>query len=178
MSDYSADMEQPVVHQLFELARMTAEVAEHLARGTGIAAVSLESQVGLFRESGSRVLGQMVDRRRSLILKRASACSRNWSLRRIRRIKSRLHNSARNSSTFLTEAVSPDSRSCPRVAVRIAAALTPFTRRRASARKHLKKTAISKHANVLLMPMRCRLPPPRKPSKPARRGPVPGSDVG
>jgi hypothetical protein len=52
MSDYSADMEQPVVHQLFELARMTAEVAEHLAHGTGIAAVSLESQVGLFRESG------------------------------------------------------------------------------------------------------------------------------
>ena len=52
MSDYSADMEQPVVHQLFELARMTAEVAEHLAHGTGIAAVSLESLVGLFRESG------------------------------------------------------------------------------------------------------------------------------
>jgi len=52
MSVYPADMEPPVNHQLFELARMTAEVAEHLAHGTGITAVSLESQVGPFRESG------------------------------------------------------------------------------------------------------------------------------
>jgi hypothetical protein len=54
MSDYPADMRKPVVRQLFTLAAMTANVAELLARGTGIAAVSLESQIGPFRES-SRV---------------------------------------------------------------------------------------------------------------------------
>jgi hypothetical protein len=52
MSQSPADMEQPLVHQLFELARMTAKVAELLARGTGIAQVSLGSQVEPFRESG------------------------------------------------------------------------------------------------------------------------------
>jgi HEPN superfamily AbiU2-like protein len=51
MSDYPADMKQPLVHQLFDLARMTANVAELLAHGTAIAAVSLESQIGPFRES-------------------------------------------------------------------------------------------------------------------------------
>jgi AbiU2 len=52
MSQFPADMEQPFVHQLFDLARMTAKVAELLARGTGVAQVSLGSQVEPFRESG------------------------------------------------------------------------------------------------------------------------------
>jgi hypothetical protein len=50
MSDYP-DMQQPLVRNLFDLAAMTAKVAELLAHGTGIAAVSLESQVTPFRES-------------------------------------------------------------------------------------------------------------------------------
>jgi hypothetical protein len=52
MSEYPADMDQPLVHQLFDLARMTAKVVELLARGTGIAQVSLASQVVPFRENG------------------------------------------------------------------------------------------------------------------------------
>jgi AbiU2 len=52
MSDFPADMQKPVVHQLFDLAALTAKVAEHLAHGTGIAQLSLESQVSPFRESG------------------------------------------------------------------------------------------------------------------------------
>jgi hypothetical protein len=52
ISTYPANMEQPVVHELFDLARMTAEVAEHLAHGVGIAGMSLESHLSLYRESG------------------------------------------------------------------------------------------------------------------------------
>jgi hypothetical protein len=51
MSRFPANMQQPVVRQLFDLAAMTAKVAELLARGTGIAGVSLESQVTPFQES-------------------------------------------------------------------------------------------------------------------------------
>jgi hypothetical protein len=51
MSEFPVHRKKPVVHQLFELAAMTAKVAEHLAHGTGIAAVSLESQVAPYRES-------------------------------------------------------------------------------------------------------------------------------
>jgi hypothetical protein len=51
LSDYPANMEMPVVQQIFDLARMTAKVAELLAHGTGVAGVSLESQVTPFRES-------------------------------------------------------------------------------------------------------------------------------
>jgi hypothetical protein len=51
LSEYPADTDKPIVHQLFDLAAMTAKVAELLAHGTGIAAVSLESQVIPFRES-------------------------------------------------------------------------------------------------------------------------------
>jgi|SRR6516164_1738294 len=52
MSQFPADMQQPVVRHLFDLAKMTAKVAELLAHGTGIAGVSLESQIVPFRESG------------------------------------------------------------------------------------------------------------------------------
>jgi AbiU2 len=52
MSEYPADMQKPVVRQLFKLAAMTAKVAELLAHGTGIARVSLESQVVPFGASG------------------------------------------------------------------------------------------------------------------------------
>jgi hypothetical protein len=55
LSEYPADKDKPIVSQLFDLAKMTAKVAELLAHGTGIAAVSLESQVVPFRES-SRAL--------------------------------------------------------------------------------------------------------------------------
>jgi AbiU2 len=51
LSEYPADKDKPIVRQLFDLAAMTAKVAELLAHGTGIAAVSLESQVIPFRES-------------------------------------------------------------------------------------------------------------------------------
>jgi hypothetical protein len=44
-------MKDPIISELFNLARMTADVAELLAHGTGIAAVSLESQVIPFRDS-------------------------------------------------------------------------------------------------------------------------------
>ncbi len=53
LSEYPADKDKPIVRQLFDLAARTAKVAELLAHGTGIAAVSLESQVIPFRE-GSR----------------------------------------------------------------------------------------------------------------------------
>ena len=52
MSQFPADMQQPVVRHLFDLAKMTAKVAELLAHGTGMAKLSLESQVVPFRESG------------------------------------------------------------------------------------------------------------------------------
>jgi hypothetical protein len=52
MSQFPANMQQPVVRHLFDLARMTAKVAELLAHGTGMAKLSLESQVVPFRESG------------------------------------------------------------------------------------------------------------------------------
>ena len=52
MSEYPANMEQPLVRQLFDLAAMTAKVAELLAHGTGIAGVSLASQVVPFQENG------------------------------------------------------------------------------------------------------------------------------
>jgi hypothetical protein len=51
MSEFPADMQKPLVRQLFDLAAMTAEVAELLAHGTGIAGVSLESQLVPFRQS-------------------------------------------------------------------------------------------------------------------------------
>ncbi len=51
LSEYPADKDKPIVRQLFDLAARTAKVAELLAHGTGIAAVSLESQVIPFRES-------------------------------------------------------------------------------------------------------------------------------
>jgi hypothetical protein len=51
LSEYPADKNKPIVRQLFDLAAMTAKVAELLAHGTGIIAVSLESQVFPFRES-------------------------------------------------------------------------------------------------------------------------------
>jgi hypothetical protein len=51
LSEYPADKDKPIVRQLFDLAAMTAKVAELLAHGTGIAAVSLDSQVVPFRES-------------------------------------------------------------------------------------------------------------------------------
>ena len=51
LSEYPADKDKPIVGQLFQLAAMTAKVAELLAHGTGIAAMSLESQVVPFRES-------------------------------------------------------------------------------------------------------------------------------
>jgi hypothetical protein len=51
LSEYPADEEKPIVRHLFHLAAMTAKVAELLAHGTGIAAVSLDSQVVPFRES-------------------------------------------------------------------------------------------------------------------------------
>jgi hypothetical protein len=51
LSDPPDGMKNPIISELFDLARMTAEVAEHLAHGTGIAAISLESQVIPFRES-------------------------------------------------------------------------------------------------------------------------------
>jgi hypothetical protein len=51
LSEYPADKDKPIVRQLFDLAAMTGKVAELLAHGTGIAAVSLESQVIPFRES-------------------------------------------------------------------------------------------------------------------------------
>jgi hypothetical protein len=35
-------MKDPIISELFNLARMTADVAELLAHGTGIAAVSLD----------------------------------------------------------------------------------------------------------------------------------------
>jgi hypothetical protein len=42
-------MNDPIISELFTLARMIAAVAEALAHGTGIAGVSLESQVSVFR---------------------------------------------------------------------------------------------------------------------------------
>jgi hypothetical protein len=51
LSELPADMNAPIISELFTLARMIAEVAEGLAHGTGIAAVSLESQVSIFRDS-------------------------------------------------------------------------------------------------------------------------------
>jgi hypothetical protein len=58
LSDPPAGMKDPMISELFDLARMTAEVAEHLARGTGIVAVSLESQVIVYRESSHAFWGK------------------------------------------------------------------------------------------------------------------------
>jgi AbiU2 len=55
MSQFPAGMQQPVVRHIFDLAKMTAKVAELLANGTGIAGVSLESQIVPFRESGRAI---------------------------------------------------------------------------------------------------------------------------
>jgi len=51
LSDSPAGMKDPIISELFDLARMTAEVAENLAHGTGVATVSLESQVMPHQES-------------------------------------------------------------------------------------------------------------------------------
>ena len=58
LSDPPDGMEDPIISELFALARMTAEVAEHLAHGTGFAAVSLESQMIPFRESSRAFWGK------------------------------------------------------------------------------------------------------------------------
>jgi hypothetical protein len=51
LSELPADTKEPIIDELFTLARMIAEVAERIAHGTGFAAVSLESQVSPFRDS-------------------------------------------------------------------------------------------------------------------------------
>jgi hypothetical protein len=51
LSDPPAGMRDPIISELFDLGRMTAEVAEHLAHGTGFTGLSLESQVVPIRES-------------------------------------------------------------------------------------------------------------------------------
>jgi hypothetical protein len=51
LSDPPAGMKDPIVPELFALARMTAEVAEHLAHGTGHFP-SLRSQVTPYQNSG------------------------------------------------------------------------------------------------------------------------------
>jgi hypothetical protein len=51
LSDPPAGMKDPIVSELFALARMTAEVAEHLAHGTGTFP-SLRSQVVPYQDSG------------------------------------------------------------------------------------------------------------------------------
>jgi AbiU2 len=58
LSDPPAGMEDPLVAELFTLSRMVAKVAEALAHGTGIAAVSLESQVSVFRDSARAFWGK------------------------------------------------------------------------------------------------------------------------
>ena len=59
LSDPPAGMKDPIVSELFDLARMTAEVAELLARGTGIGAeLSLDSQVVPFRDSSLALWGK------------------------------------------------------------------------------------------------------------------------
>jgi hypothetical protein len=55
LSDPPAGMKDPIISELFDLARMTSDVAEFLAHGTGTDAVSLRSQVTSFRDS-SRAL--------------------------------------------------------------------------------------------------------------------------
>jgi hypothetical protein len=49
LSELPADKKDPTISELFTLARMIAAVAEALAHATGIAGVSLESQVSIFR---------------------------------------------------------------------------------------------------------------------------------
>ena len=51
LSDPPKGMQDPIITELFTLAKMTADVAEHLAHGTGVAAVSLQSQVTPYRDS-------------------------------------------------------------------------------------------------------------------------------
>jgi hypothetical protein len=58
LSDPPAGMTDPIIAELFALARMTAEVAELLAHGTGRAAVSLDSQVSPLRDSARAFWGK------------------------------------------------------------------------------------------------------------------------
>jgi len=51
-------MNNPIVAELFSLARMTTEVAEHLAHGTGRVGVSLESQVNPLRDNARAFWGK------------------------------------------------------------------------------------------------------------------------
>ena len=51
-------MQDPIVSDLFALARMTAEAAEHLAHGTRRAGVSLDSQVVPFHDSSRAFWGK------------------------------------------------------------------------------------------------------------------------
>jgi hypothetical protein len=55
-----SDMQEPINSELFELARMTAKVAELLANGIGVSvmAVSLESQVVPYRDSSRAFWGK------------------------------------------------------------------------------------------------------------------------
>jgi hypothetical protein len=58
LSDLPADMKHPIIAELLTFATMTAEVAELLAHGTGIAGVSLESQVIPFQDSARAFWGK------------------------------------------------------------------------------------------------------------------------
>jgi hypothetical protein len=58
LSDPPAGMKDPIIFELFELARMTADVAEFFAHGTGIATLSLKSQVIPFRDSSRAFWGR------------------------------------------------------------------------------------------------------------------------
>ena len=53
----TSDMQEPINSELFELARMTAKVAELLANGVAMA-VSLESQVVPYRNSSRAFWGK------------------------------------------------------------------------------------------------------------------------
>jgi hypothetical protein len=57
-SDPPDGVKDPIISELFALARMTAEVAEHLAHATRFAAVSLDSQVVPFRDSSRAFWGK------------------------------------------------------------------------------------------------------------------------
>jgi hypothetical protein len=57
LSELPPDIGEPIINELFTLARMIAEVGERLAHGTGVAAVSLQSQVSPFRDSARAFWG-------------------------------------------------------------------------------------------------------------------------